>query len=225
MALGSRFHATRGDIDRGAGLLCCRHVRRRASGTPVRLSPSTRRGTTSDPRSGAAAGGDQSLEQRWFAGSHSNIGGGYVHDGLANIPFRWLLDEAAASGLAIDRDFVKPYNPYPQARLYRSTGPVYRALEFVRLRSGKGKRRLTGHPETAGIDPRSVGDPPDPIRPDEHPQLEQLPSGECRRVPRGPGRSRRLSRRPRSETRRSAGCRTTSSHEIGPLRRRPGRTP
>ncbi len=118
------------------------------------------------------AGRDQSLEQRWFAGSHSNIGGGYVHDGLANIPFRWLLNEAETSGLAVDRDFVKPYNPYPQAQLYRSTGSVYQALEFVRLRSGKGKRRLVGHPETsATILDRSVIHR---IRsdPDDHPQLE-----------------------------------------------------
>ena len=115
--------------------------RRRASGKPARRSPSTSSGTT-PTEEWRGAEPHQTLEQRWFAGSHSNIGGGYVHDGLANIPFRWLMDEAVASGLAIDREFVRPYNPYPQARLYQSTGFVYRTLEFVRLRSGKGKRRL-----------------------------------------------------------------------------------
>jgi len=39
------------------------------------------------------------IEQRWFAGAHSNIGGGYPDNVLAQRPFKWLLEEAAKAGL------------------------------------------------------------------------------------------------------------------------------
>ncbi len=172
MALGSRFHATRQTSTAGRVFY--------VADTPAECVRNARQALAIDeerydfrPEVWRGAARDQSLEQRWFAGSHSNVGGGYVHDGLANIPFRWLIKEAEASGLAIDRDFVKPYKPYPQAQLYRSTGFVYQALEFVRLRSGKGKRRIRGDSEAAEtILDRSVVHR---IRsdPDEHPQLDR----------------------------------------------------
>ena len=172
MALGSRFHATSKTSTAGRVFY--------VSDTPAACVRCARQALAVDeerydfrPEVWLGASAHQSLEQRWFAGSHSNVGGGYVKDGLANIPFRWLMNEAAASGLAIDREFVKPYKPYPQAQLYRSTGLVYKTLEFVRLRSGKGRRRLVGYPEAAAatID-RSVIHR---IRskPDEHPQLDR----------------------------------------------------
>ncbi len=171
MALGSRFHATRRTSTAGRVFYVC--------DTPAACVGKARQALAIDerrydfrPEVWRRPAGIQDLEQRWFAGSHSNIGGGYVHDGLANIPFRWLMDEAEASGLAVDREFVRPYKPYPQARLYRSTGPVYQTLELVRLRFGKGRRRLVGYPVSAGLTlDRSVihrlrSDPGD------HPQLE-----------------------------------------------------
>ena len=93
----------------------------------------------------------QTLEQRWFPGVHSNVGGGYVKDGLANLSFRWLLDEAARSGLAVDRAFTKHYRPYPQARLYESKTRLYRVLEAVRLRRNRGIRSLEGFPSEANL--------------------------------------------------------------------------
>lgn len=42
------------------------------------------------------------LEQRWFVGAHSNVGGGYPDNGLAERPFEWMLGEAAALGLKTD---------------------------------------------------------------------------------------------------------------------------
>lgn len=44
------------------------------------------------------------VEQRWFVGAHSNVGGGYDKvppDGLAKIPLRWLQDKAEHAGLAL----------------------------------------------------------------------------------------------------------------------------
>lgn len=98
-----------------------------------------------------AAAEGQTLRQRWFPGSHSNVGGGYVKDGLANGPFHWFLDEAAALGLAVDRRFAGYFRPYARDVLYRSRGIFYRAIEAIRLRSRRGRRRLTGRPESAHL--------------------------------------------------------------------------
>lgn len=54
----------------------------------------------------------QTMEQRWFAGVHSNVGGSYGNDGLANIPFHWILQRALDEGLLIDENFVKHDKPF-----------------------------------------------------------------------------------------------------------------
>lgn len=41
-----------------------------------------------------------SVEQRWFAGSHGNVGGGYASDLLVQAPLKWLRDRAEKLGLA-----------------------------------------------------------------------------------------------------------------------------
>lgn len=42
----------------------------------------------------------QHVEQRWFIGAHSNVGGGYRDDPLAQIPLAWLQEKAKACALA-----------------------------------------------------------------------------------------------------------------------------
>jgi hypothetical protein len=39
------------------------------------------------------------LHQVWFAGVHSNVGGGYPDDSLAHIPLYWIIKSAEATGL------------------------------------------------------------------------------------------------------------------------------
>ena len=85
----------------------------------------------------------QTLKQRWFAGAHSNVGGGLVDDGLANLAFHWMLDEARAYGLAVDKGFVSHYRGFADDKLYPSS-PLYRFLDWIRGRHGRGKRQLTG---------------------------------------------------------------------------------
>ena len=52
-----------------------------------------------------AAGGPKDIKQVWFPGVHSDVGGGYpeTESGLAKVTLAWLLDEARAAGLVIDR--------------------------------------------------------------------------------------------------------------------------
>lgn len=42
---------------------------------------------------------DERISQVWFAGVHSNVGGGYPDDSLAHIPLIWIMNEATAAGL------------------------------------------------------------------------------------------------------------------------------
>jgi uncharacterized protein (DUF2235 family) len=56
----------------------------------------------------------QVLEQVWFAGCHSNIGGGYEDCSLSDISFLWMVAKAAAAArddggrpLAFDEDYLR----------------------------------------------------------------------------------------------------------------------
>src|SRR5262245_8865208 len=54
---------------------------------------------------------DDQLSQVWFAGVHSNIGGGYPDDSLAYIPFVWMITEAQRCGLKFKSDAATPPAP------------------------------------------------------------------------------------------------------------------
>ncbi len=41
----------------------------------------------------------QRISQVWFAGVHSNVGGGYPDDSLAQVPLTWMMHEAEKTGL------------------------------------------------------------------------------------------------------------------------------
>jgi uncharacterized protein (DUF2235 family) len=51
---------------------------------------------------------DEQLSQVWFAGVHSNVGGGYPDDALAYIPLVWMLTEAQRCGLKFKSDHGNP---------------------------------------------------------------------------------------------------------------------
>ncbi|MEA3048572.1 MAG: hypothetical protein QOG84_408 [Sphingomonadales bacterium] len=93
--------------------------------------------------------GEQDIRQVWFAGVHSDVGGGYpeIESGLSKYPLLWMADEAAKAGLVLDRpllahlasggpgpgpedrfDYVPPS---PTAELHQSlTGPWW-LMEIV----------------------------------------------------------------------------------------------
>lgn len=50
------------------------------------------------------ASADQDIEQVWFAGVHSDVGGGYLEaeSGLSKLGLQWILCEAELAGLKID---------------------------------------------------------------------------------------------------------------------------
>jgi len=50
----------------------------------------------------------QDIKQAWFAGVHADIGGGYeaAESGLSKFPLAWMVEEAAAAGLRINRSMI-----------------------------------------------------------------------------------------------------------------------
>ncbi|MGV9820436.1 DUF2235 domain-containing protein [Nocardia xishanensis] len=95
----------------------------------------------------------QQLEQVWFAGVHSDVGGGYPERELSDIPLLWMVDRARSCGLAFHPDAFghRPaggalpsdddgslrsstyVHPDPLGRLHESRKGVYRAIPpFVR---------------------------------------------------------------------------------------------
>ncbi|MBN8976278.1 MAG: DUF2235 domain-containing protein [Rhizobiales bacterium] len=51
---------------------------------------------------------DEQISQVWFAGVHSNVGGGYPDDALAYIPLVWMMTEAQRCGLRFKSDHGTP---------------------------------------------------------------------------------------------------------------------
>jgi uncharacterized protein (DUF2235 family) len=52
----------------------------------------------------------QVLEQVWFPGVHSDVGGGYPRHGLSDGALLWMADRAIHAGLALDRSRLKAGN-------------------------------------------------------------------------------------------------------------------
>ncbi len=62
----------------------------------------------------------QTIEQVWFAGVHSDVGGWYDDRGLSNITLHWMLNRAMKCGLLLDYDRLAAYRPDPHATLHQS---------------------------------------------------------------------------------------------------------
>ena len=80
------------------------------------------------------------LSQAWFPGVHSNVGGGYDPDGLANETLHWIVEKAEALGLEFDRKFLGKYLPCFNSELRDSMSFMYRVM-------GKHVRKIGEHTE------------------------------------------------------------------------------
>lgn len=53
----------------------------------------------------------QTVQQVWFTGVHSNIGGGYTDGGLSNIALKWMKNRAVENGLVVDEEYLSHFHP------------------------------------------------------------------------------------------------------------------
>ena len=70
----------------------------------------------------------QVFEQAWFAGVHSNIGGGYADAGLSDLSLLWMFKKAEGCGLAFKEDVRSRIRPDPFGELRDSKRGIYRLL-------------------------------------------------------------------------------------------------
>jgi uncharacterized protein (DUF2235 family) len=55
---------------------------------------------------------DERIEQVWFAGAHSNVGGGYPKQGVSLVALDWMLAKAGELGLRIHRNDREYYSDH-----------------------------------------------------------------------------------------------------------------
>jgi hypothetical protein len=79
---------------------------------------------------------DAVVEQVWFAGAHSNIGGGYEHSGLSDLTLTWMIARAnELASLEFDEDEIRgKLWPCAACTLYRSYlgWPLSRLRPYIR---------------------------------------------------------------------------------------------
>jgi uncharacterized protein (DUF2235 family) len=96
----------------------------------------------------------QTIEQVWFCGAHSDVGGGYPEVGLSDITLDWMIGKARGAGLIFDEAAIQAHSlhPNPRGDLHNSKTGLYRL--------------------TAGID-RTIGcSTEDPKNPDDAPKRD-----------------------------------------------------
>lgn len=112
-----------------------------------RLKPWEARQTYKPVRFNDVNSGPQDAKQVWFAGVHSDVGGGYPEkdSALSKYPLLWMIDEAVEAGLAVNPRTVNqlawgiqrknsPFSyvaPDIRGMLHNSMTPAWRLLEYV----------------------------------------------------------------------------------------------
>jgi len=87
-------------------------------------------------------GAPKDLLQVWFPGVHCDVGGGYPEpeSGLSKIALEWMLDEAAAAGLLLEKERVGLVlglkgqgfiRPDPDGPLHESLTRAWRLVEYL----------------------------------------------------------------------------------------------
>ena len=74
------------------------------------------------------------LEQAWFSGVHSNVGGGYADAGVSDITLKWMIEHAQLAGLEFIPAFVARLKPNHLGKVYDSLdGPMKALGEYTRV--------------------------------------------------------------------------------------------
>lgn len=75
---------------------------------------------------------EQVIDEVWFVGAHSNIGGGYVDRNLSDIALFWMLNKAKNAGLEIDLTAISGWNAQsPEGEIRQSYSEFWNAMPDV----------------------------------------------------------------------------------------------
>ena len=74
---------------------------------------------------------NQDVQQVWFAGVHSDIGGGYQANGLAQVALRWMINEAMQYELAFNTDYTRQITPNEYDILHDSYSGIFKLFPCI----------------------------------------------------------------------------------------------
>jgi uncharacterized protein (DUF2235 family) len=113
----------------------------------------------------------QNLEQRWFVGAHSDVGGGYPDRRLSDLTLRWIQDKAMAAGLGVTpidvgadnylgaitdsyAQFLNGVYAHTQQRHYRALGTARFGNEVIDDSAQRRRKKDRNYkPPNAGLPP------------------------------------------------------------------------
>jgi len=75
--------------------------------------------------------GPQVVEQVWFAGAHSDVGGGYADDRLSDGALKWMMERAAEAGLTFKDDSVPIASGVHIAQPHNSRSGIFKYLPGI----------------------------------------------------------------------------------------------
>ncbi len=77
------------------------------------------------------------IQQVWFSGVHSDVGGGHKNRGLSDCASSWMVAEAAKCGLQFESHFVDSIKPKPSIKMHNERKGIYLLRDtFVREITG-----------------------------------------------------------------------------------------
>lgn len=92
----------------------------------------------------------QQVEQTWFAGVHTDVGGGYEKRGLADVTLDWMLSRAKSAGLLLWNKHRVTLKPNPAGALHDSRqgllGKLYRhSVRSIEKITEKARTKMRIH--------------------------------------------------------------------------------
>jgi uncharacterized protein (DUF2235 family) len=80
----------------------------------------------------------QHMEQVWFCGAHSDVGGGYGEHNLSDIALEWMIGKATDAGLGFDQAAMRahPTHPASDGELHNSKTRFYRVMPGIDRKIG-----------------------------------------------------------------------------------------
>ena len=71
---------------------------------------------------------DERVLQKWFAGVHSDVGGGYKEQNLSDCTFMWMIKHAYKHGVSFDADFIQTIKANPDGEMHNSRQGIWAAV-------------------------------------------------------------------------------------------------
>lgn len=71
---------------------------------------------------------EQRVKQVWFAGMHTDVGGGYKENTLSDVPLQWIIEKAVKHGLLIYPNHTVEISPDSDGVMHNSRGKFFEKI-------------------------------------------------------------------------------------------------